>query len=88
MSRDIHIVSCHDCGLLQQISHMPEDGTVNAVSVMRPYANVSVLSPLKVLSIPLHWSLPRSYYLSLLMYIRLSRYALKAMKWPQPYLPA
>ncbi len=26
MSRNIPIVSCHDCGLLQQISHMPEDG--------------------------------------------------------------
>jgi len=28
MSLNIPIVSCHDCGLLQKISHMPEDGTV------------------------------------------------------------
>ncbi|MFW5443582.1 MAG: paraquat-inducible protein A [Methylococcaceae bacterium] len=26
MSQHIHIVNCHDCGLLQKISHMPEDG--------------------------------------------------------------
>ncbi len=27
MKQSIPIISCHDCGLLQQISHMPEDGT-------------------------------------------------------------
>ncbi|NOQ63333.1 MAG: PqiA/YebS family transporter subunit [Methyloprofundus sp.] len=26
MSRNAFIISCHDCGLLQQITHMPEDG--------------------------------------------------------------
>lgn len=27
MSPNVPIISCHDCGLLQKISHMPEDGT-------------------------------------------------------------
>ncbi len=28
MSQNACIISCHDCGLLQRISHLPEDGTV------------------------------------------------------------
>ncbi len=28
MRQTVPIISCHDCGLLQQISHMPEEGTV------------------------------------------------------------
>ena len=26
MTINAHIITCHDCGFLQQISHMPEDG--------------------------------------------------------------
>lgn len=28
MSQNNLIISCHDCGLLQQITQMPEEGTV------------------------------------------------------------
>lgn len=28
MTQYIPVTTCHDCGLLQQISHMPEDGAV------------------------------------------------------------
>lgn len=28
MSQNVTIISCHDCGLLQQIIHMPEEGTI------------------------------------------------------------
>ena len=47
MSRDIHIVSCHDCGLLQQISHLPEDGTVKCCQCDATLRNRQRIKPAK-----------------------------------------
>jgi len=47
MSLNAPIICCHDCGLLQQISHMPEDGTVKCCRCDATLRNRQRIKPAK-----------------------------------------